>query len=164
MLRIRRIYDDIVPVNREVLRQVKDILQSRFRDVPAEEIELIGEKLSNPFKHRFHCILFVAENMRRRVLGFAILLHEPQIGFCFLDWIASSKKGMAGGGIGSALYDRVRHNRNRPLLQTADPKATITEMLDVREPLYLESAHDQVDSTHLTAEETAFGKQQNRRR
>jgi len=108
MLRIRRIYDDIVPVNREVLRQVKDILHSRFSAVPAEEIDLIGEKLRNPFKHRFHCILFVAENLRRRVLGFAMLLHEPQIGFCFLDWIASVK-GNAGGGIGSALYDRVRH-------------------------------------------------------
>ena len=56
-----------------------------------------------------------------------------------------------------ALYERVRHNRNRPLLQTEDPKATITDMLDEREPYYLESAHDQVDSTHLTAEETAYG-------
>jgi shikimate kinase len=56
-----------------------------------------------------------------------------------------------------ALYDRVRHNRNRPLLQTKDPKTTITKMLDEREPYYLESAHDQVDSTHLTAEETAYG-------
>jgi len=107
MLRIRRIYDDIVPVNREILQQVKAILQSHFSGVPVEEIDLIGEKLRNPFKHRFRSILFVAENLRRRVLGFAMLLHEPQIGFCFLDWIASVK-GMTGGGIGSALYDRVR--------------------------------------------------------
>ena len=56
-----------------------------------------------------------------------------------------------------ALYERVRHNRNRPLLHTDDPKATIAALLDEREPLYLESAHDQVDSTHLTEEETAFG-------
>ena len=107
MLRIRRIYDDIVPVNREILRQVKAILQSRFSEVPAEEIDQIGEKLRNPFKQRFRSILFVAENLRRRVLGFAMLLHEPQIGFCFLDWIASVK-GKTGGGIGGALYDRVR--------------------------------------------------------
>ena len=108
MLRIRRIYDDIVPVNREILQQVKAILQSHFSEVPAEEIDLIGEKLRDPFKHRFRSILFVAENLRRRVLGFAMVLHETQIGFCFLDWIASVK-GMTGGGIGSALYDRVRH-------------------------------------------------------
>jgi hypothetical protein len=50
MLRIRRIYDDIVPVNREILQQVKAILQSRFSEVPVEEIDLIGEKLRNPFK------------------------------------------------------------------------------------------------------------------
>jgi acetoin utilization deacetylase AcuC-like enzyme/GNAT superfamily N-acetyltransferase len=107
MLRIRRIYDDFVPVNREILRQVKGILQSRFSEVPAEEIDLIGEKLRNPFKQRLRCILLVAENLRRRVLGFAMLLHEPQIGFCFLDWIAAGR-GKAGGGIGGALYDRVR--------------------------------------------------------
>jgi hypothetical protein len=69
MLQIRRIYDDIVPANREVLRQVKSIVHSRFSAVAAKEIDLIGEKLRNPFKHRFHCILFVAENLRRRVLG-----------------------------------------------------------------------------------------------
>ena len=108
MLRIRRIYDDIVPVNREILRQVKVILQSRFSELPAGEIDLIGEKLRNPFKQRFRSILFVAENLRRRVLAFAMVLHEPKIRFCFLDWIASVK-GKAGGGIGSALYDRVRH-------------------------------------------------------
>jgi acetoin utilization deacetylase AcuC-like enzyme/GNAT superfamily N-acetyltransferase len=108
MLRIRRIYDDFVPVNREILRQVKAILQSRFSEVPTEEIDLIGEKLRNPFKQRLRSVLFVAENLRRRVLGFAMLLHEPQIGFCFLDWIASVK-GKTGGGIGGALYERVRH-------------------------------------------------------
>lgn len=56
-----------------------------------------------------------------------------------------------------ALYERVRRNRRRPLLQTDDPKQTIIELLDQREPMYLVSAHDQVDSTHLTAEETAYG-------
>jgi acetoin utilization deacetylase AcuC-like enzyme/GNAT superfamily N-acetyltransferase len=107
MLRIRRIYDDIVPGNREILRQVRSILRTRFSQISAEEIEQIGEKLRNPFKQRFRCILFVAENLRRRVLGFAMLLHEPEIGFCYLDWI-STVRGFSGGGIGSALYDRIR--------------------------------------------------------
>jgi acetoin utilization deacetylase AcuC-like enzyme/GNAT superfamily N-acetyltransferase len=107
MLRIRRIYDDILPVNRETLRQVKEILRRRFGEVPEEEIEQIGEKLRNPFKQRFRSILFVAETLRNKVQGFAMLLHEPQIGFCFLDWIATSN-GKSGGGLGGALYDRVR--------------------------------------------------------
>jgi acetoin utilization deacetylase AcuC-like enzyme len=52
-------------------------------------------------------MLFVAENVRHRVQGFAFMLHEPKIRFCYLDWIAS-KEGKSSGGIGGALYDRVR--------------------------------------------------------
>jgi acetoin utilization deacetylase AcuC-like enzyme/GNAT superfamily N-acetyltransferase len=107
MLRIQRIYDDILPVNQEILRQVQEILRTRFSAVPEEEIAQIGEKLRNPFKQRLRAILLVAQTMRNRVTGFALLLHEPVIGFCFLDWIATAS-GKAGGGLGGALYDRVR--------------------------------------------------------
>ena len=107
MLRIRRIFDDVLPVNRETLEQVKEILRDRFSEVSEEEIEQLGEKLRNPFKQRFRPILFVAKTMRSRVKGFAMLLHEPEIGFCFLDWIATGS-GRTGGGLGGALYDRVR--------------------------------------------------------
>lgn len=108
MLRISRIYDDVLPVNQEKLRQVKEILRSRFTAVAEEEIEAIGEKLQNPFKQRFCSILFVAESMRGKVLGFATLLHEPEIGFAYLDWIAIATD-RSGGGLGGALYERVRH-------------------------------------------------------
>jgi shikimate kinase len=39
------------------------------------------------------------------------------------------------GGV-SDLYQRTRHDRGRPLLQTADPRAKLTELLLVRDPLY----------------------------
>ena len=107
MLRIRRIYDDVLPVNRQILAQVKDILRSRFSAVKEMEIEQIGEKLRNPFKHRFRTLLFVAETLRGKVQGFAMILLEPEIGFVFLDWIAIIR-GNTGGGLGDALYDRVR--------------------------------------------------------
>lgn len=107
MLRIRRIYDDAVPINREELRQVKDILRTRFSGADEKEIESIGEKLRNPFKQRFRTILFVADNAKGRVNGFAILLHEPILAFTYLDWIAITVKS-SGSGIGSALYERVR--------------------------------------------------------
>ncbi|MDA8138924.1 MAG: GNAT family N-acetyltransferase [Desulfobacteraceae bacterium] len=107
MLMIRRIYDDVLPVNREIIKQVQQILRTRFNHAPEEEITQIGEKLRNPFKQRFRCTLLVAQNLRRRVLGFAMLLHEPEIGFSYLDWIALAS-GRSGGGLGSALYDRVR--------------------------------------------------------
>ena len=107
MLSIRRIYDDVLPINKEILAQVKEILRSRFGAVSEEEIESIGEKLRNPFKHRFRTILYVAERLGGRVVGFALLLHEPEIGFTYLDWIAMAT-GRSGGGIGGALYEKVR--------------------------------------------------------
>jgi len=105
MLKIRRIYDDVLTVNQDALRQVKTLLRSRIGEIRSEEIEEISRKLRNPFKQRFRPILFVAENMRRKVLGFAMLLHEPQIGFCYLDWIATQN---TSGGLGGTLYDHVR--------------------------------------------------------
>ncbi len=107
MLRIRRIYDDSLPLNKMTLGQVQEILRNRFSAVSEDDISLLGEKLRNPFKQRFRAVLFVAENIRGNVRGFAMLLHEPVINFTFLDWIAASVKRM-GAGIGSALYDRVR--------------------------------------------------------
>ena len=107
MLRIRRIYDDVLPLNQQILRQVKEILRSRFNEVAEAEIEAIGGKLRNPFKQRFLSIMFAAESMKGKVLGFAMLLHEPNIGFAYLDWIATAT-GRGSGGIGGALYERVR--------------------------------------------------------
>ena len=107
MLRIRRIYDDVLPINQEILAQVKEILRSRFAAVSEEEIESIGDKLHNPFKHRFRTIPIVAERLSGRVLGFALLLHEPEIGFTYLDWLAMAT-GRTGGGIGGAIYEGVR--------------------------------------------------------
>ncbi|HWQ36996.1 MAG TPA: shikimate kinase [Burkholderiales bacterium] len=44
------------------------------------------------------------------------------------------------------LMNRTRHDKNRPLLQTADPKARLTELLEGRDPLYREVAHIVVDT------------------
>ena len=38
------------------------------------------------------------------------------------------------------LYERTARDRNRPLLQTDDPRTRIVELLQQREPLYLEIA------------------------
>lgn len=40
----------------------------------------------------------------------------------------------------AALYERVRQDRNRPLLATADPAARLQELYAVRDPLYREVA------------------------
>lgn len=44
------------------------------------------------------------------------------------------------------LYLRTRHDRNRPLLQTADPLGRIRELLALREPMYEEVADIVVDT------------------
>ncbi len=107
MFRIRRIYDEAIPTNRDAIARVKEILNERFPDAPPLDAEQLAEKLRNPFKQRFRSVLFVAEGRGREVIGFAILLHEPQMRFCFLDYIATPIKG-SRGGVGGALYERVR--------------------------------------------------------
>jgi len=44
------------------------------------------------------------------------------------------------------LYRRTCRDRNRPLLATADPRATLRQLLALREPLYTEAAHLVVDT------------------
>ena len=46
----------------------------------------------------------------------------------------------------STLWSRVRHNRNRPLLQTADPLARLAELYAQRDVLYRETADHVVES------------------
>jgi shikimate kinase len=44
------------------------------------------------------------------------------------------------------LYERTRHDRNRPLLQTDDPLARLRELFKQRDPLYRETADIVVDT------------------
>jgi shikimate kinase len=48
------------------------------------------------------------------------------------------------------LFERVSRNRKRPLLHTADPRATVHEMFTARQPLYDTVAQFTVDSTQLS--------------
>jgi acetoin utilization deacetylase AcuC-like enzyme/GNAT superfamily N-acetyltransferase len=107
MFRIRRVYDDIVPSNQEAIRQVKEILRTQFYLLSEKEIDKIPDQLHNPFKYRFRSLLFVAEDHKGTIRGFALLLHEPVLNFCYLDYISAAKR-VTGQGIGGALYDRVR--------------------------------------------------------
>lgn len=107
MFRIHKVYDYSLPSDRESLSQVQDILRTEFRDVQECDITRLPQTLRNPLKYRFRSILFVADDSHANVKGFAMLLHAPDIGFCFLDYM-SAGRGMSGGGIGGALYERVR--------------------------------------------------------
>ena len=107
MFRIRRIFDDVVPANRLALEQVGAILRSQFELFDRQKVDRIPEALRYPFKHGFRSILFVAEVHRSTVRGLALLEHDADLNFCYLDYLASDKR-LAGRGVGGALYARVR--------------------------------------------------------
>ena len=47
-----------------------------------------------------------------------------------------------------ALLKRTHKDRNRPLLQTEDPRHTLEEILKAREPIYRQSAAIVIDTAH----------------
>ncbi len=107
MFRIRKVTDDLFPMNKNAVRQVKEILRSQFPDLSEKQIEEVSERFHDPLKRKLRSILFVAENLKGRVKGFALLVHIPDKNFCCLDYIATKKEEMPKG-IGSALYERCR--------------------------------------------------------
>jgi acetoin utilization deacetylase AcuC-like enzyme/GNAT superfamily N-acetyltransferase len=107
MFRIRRIYDDTLPVNRQIIADVQGILRDQFPLIGSDDVAKLPELLRNPLKYRLRSILFVAEGSHRRVKGFALVMHAPDLHFSYLDYI-SSEKGLVGRGVGGALYERVR--------------------------------------------------------
>jgi len=112
MFRIRRIYDDVLPINQAAIQEVRQIFHKQFPLAASSDIDELAEKLRNPFRQQFRTVLYVAENSRGHVLGFAIVLHDPQIGFCYLDFLAT-RTNVVGRGVGAALYEHVRDEARR---------------------------------------------------
>jgi len=53
------------------------------------------------------------------------------------------------------LWQRVRHDRNRPLLATPDPQRTLEDLYTVRDPLYREAADLVLDTGRQSAQSLA---------
>ncbi len=53
------------------------------------------------------------------------------------------------------LWQRVRHKNTRPLLRTADPKATLTALLEARAPIYAEAGITVQAQADYTVEQMA---------
>lgn len=107
MFRIRRIIDDVLPFDRREIGQIQAILREQFPLLRPTEVEELPDRLRNPLKYRFRPLLWVADDLKGTVHGFALVLHDPALKFSFLDFIATSKNRV-GGGIGGALYERAR--------------------------------------------------------
>jgi len=107
MFRIRRVFDDYSPANQQALLQVRRILEEQFVQLSRERIDKIPDLLRNPVKHQFKSIIYLAEGRQGDLKGFALLSHEPDLAFCFLDYVAADPK-FSGRGVGGALYQHVR--------------------------------------------------------
>jgi len=109
MFAIRRIYDASTAANRERLAQVQAILRAQFPKLGEPQIAKLPDQLTNPLKYRFRAVVLVAEDVRQGVRGFALVLHAPDLDFCYLDFL-SAGHGHTGRGVGGALYQRVRED------------------------------------------------------
>ncbi|MCO6437177.1 MAG: histone deacetylase family protein [Phycisphaerae bacterium] len=107
MLRIRRVFDDLLPIDAREIAAVQQMLRDQFPGISEEEIEGLPQKLRNPFKHKFRAFLYVCDDTQGNVRGAALISHEPELRFWFMDYLAAVTRG-TGGGVGGALYGRVR--------------------------------------------------------
>ncbi|HEX6587737.1 MAG TPA: histone deacetylase family protein [Longimicrobiales bacterium] len=105
MIRIRRIYDSVHPHDRTAVEETQRILHDRFPSIPAARVAALPDELRRPDPN-FRAILFIAQSPGGRVRGFALMRHAADLDFAFLDFIAAARGET--GGIGGALYDRVR--------------------------------------------------------
>lgn len=56
----------------------------------------------------------------------------------------------------SLQLERTSRDRNRPLLRTADPRKRLTELMELRDPLYRETAHIVMPTSAGSAREVAL--------
>ncbi len=107
MFRIRRVHDLSLPINRDAVEQIQQIIRAQFDDMADEKVREVPEKLLNPMKFNFRSELFVCDDRKGRVKGFALFSAEPVLRFGYLDLLALSSASK-GGGVGQALYRRVQ--------------------------------------------------------
>jgi GNAT superfamily N-acetyltransferase len=136
MFRIRKIFDDVSPANREAIAQVLEILRAQFPHTRTRDVEKLPKQLHDPFSYQYRTILLVAEDELGRVKGFAVLLHMPDIRIAYLELI-SAAPGRTGGGIGSALYERVREEAAGLDVQGLFFECSVDEPHLVRDPAIL---------------------------
>ncbi|MBN1339687.1 MAG: histone deacetylase family protein [Bacteroidales bacterium] len=107
MLRIRKIWNPHLEVNIRTMEKIKEIIFQQFPDLSQPKIDEIALQLTDPIKYKFKANIFVAEDSRSSIRGFALFMYMPDLHFCYLDYLAVSP-GKTSGGVGGALYDRLR--------------------------------------------------------
>jgi shikimate kinase len=67
-------------------------------------------------------------------------------GLGFVVWLTASEE---------VIFERVSRNKRRPLLQTADPRKTVQDLLALRAELYRDVSRFTLDTTDLSHEHAA---------
>ncbi|MDR7151045.1 shikimate kinase [Hydrogenophaga palleronii] len=93
--------------------------EQRFRDIEVDEIAALTQIAG--------CVLSTGGGSVLRAEN-----REHLRGRCKVVYLRSSP---------DELYRRLRHDRNRPLLQVADPLTKLRDLYAERDPLYRETAH-----------------------
>jgi acetoin utilization deacetylase AcuC-like enzyme len=107
MFRIRSIYDDLLPINRSAIAEVKAIMAAQVPPAPERAFQNLVTELRNPFRQRFRTMLYVAENSKGRVMGFANVLDDPVVGFRYLEYLLVAER-FTERGVRTALYEYLR--------------------------------------------------------
>jgi acetoin utilization deacetylase AcuC-like enzyme/GNAT superfamily N-acetyltransferase len=103
MISIRRVYSGALVRDADTIRQVQEIFRSNFSAI-ASYADKFPDMLDNPFRYGYRTILLTSQSADRRVTGFSLILHFPEINSSLLDFIAI-RPAIKGGGLGSALYE-----------------------------------------------------------
>ncbi|MBK8012649.1 MAG: histone deacetylase family protein [Deltaproteobacteria bacterium] len=109
MFRIRRIYDDQLPASQAAIEGAKEIMRQRFVAMSPDEVEAVFASVLNPFLKHLQGVLFVAEDEKKRMLGFAVVLRDRTLQLAYLEFIAAGQ-ALSSQGIGGALYETVRED------------------------------------------------------
>jgi shikimate kinase len=138
-------------------RLVAHRLGFQFVDTDAIIVERAGMQVAEIFARHGEAWFREQESAALRSLGIlnravistggGVVLHDENRALLrelgFVVWLTANE---------DVLFERVSRNKKRPLLHTADPRATVHELLTKRRPLYEEAAQFTIDSSELTHE------------
>lgn len=107
MLRVRKISNPFLKENQIAMDKIREIVASQFPDLAISKIEEIDNQMADPVRHKYLSTIFVADDLKGNIRGFALMLFMSDVKFCYLDYIAVNP-GAHSSGVGGALYERVR--------------------------------------------------------
>ena len=126
----------VSPANQDAIAHVREILKAQFPLARKKDFDKIPKQLHNPLKYRYRSILFVAENGKGKVRGFAMLLHMSDVEIGCLELI-STAPGKTGSGIGGILYDQVREEARALKLKGLFFECSVDDPEVIKDPAIL---------------------------